>query len=142
MHYKLRMWRADEHQVCFSTGTLTRHGTTFGCTSYCHAVSALNQAVTCPLGLPLLLQIAWRLHRMALNATHEAFVGFAIDGVPKKVAGQSANLWTLMIGSAADNATPTVTLDFDFTWQASCCTAAWQASPESPAVLLRTLARV
>jgi hypothetical protein len=63
-------------------------------------------------------QIAWRLHRMALNATHEAFVGFAVDGKPKKIA-QTANLWALMRGSAADNDTPTVTLDFDFVWQVS-----------------------
>ena len=53
---------------------------------------------------------------MALNATHDAFIGFAIDGQPKKIA-QSANLWTLMRGNAADTDTPTVTLDFDFVWQ-------------------------
>jgi len=53
---------------------------------------------------------------MALNAAHEAFAGFAIDGKPKKIA-QSANLWTVMRGSAAENEAPTVTLDFDFVWQ-------------------------
>lgn len=62
------------------------------------------------------VQIAWRLHRMALNASHNAFVGFAIDGIPKKIA-QTDGLWTVMRGSAADNDTPTVTLDFDFVWQ-------------------------
>lgn len=53
---------------------------------------------------------------MALNATHEAFVGFAVDGKQKKIA-QTANLWALMRGSAADTDTPTVTLEFDFVWQ-------------------------
>jgi hypothetical protein len=55
---------------------------------------------------------------MALNATHEAFGGFAVDGKPKKIA-QTANLWALMRGSAADTDTPSVTLDFDFVWQVS-----------------------
>jgi hypothetical protein len=62
------------------------------------------------------MQIAWRLHRMALNATHEAFVGFSVDGKQKKIA-QTANLWALMRGSAADTDTPTVTLEFEFVWQ-------------------------
>lgn len=54
---------------------------------------------------------------MALNAAHtNAFVGLAIDGKQKKIA-QTANLWSIMRGNAADTDTPTVTLDFDFVWQ-------------------------
>jgi glutathionylspermidine synthase len=68
--------------------------------------------------LLLLPQIAWRLHRMALTAQHECFAGFSIDGVLKKIS-QSANLWSVMRGSAAENQTPTVTLDFDFCWEVS-----------------------
>lgn len=79
-------------------------------------------------------QIAWRLHRMALNATHEAFVGFTVDGQPKKVA-QTATMWQLMRGNAAESDTPTVTLDFSFVWQdtllpqwaAVTIQAAWRA---------------
>jgi hypothetical protein len=68
-------------------------------------------------------QIAWRLHRMALNAAHtNAFVGLAIDGKQKKIA-QTANLWSIMRGNAADSDTPTVTLDFEFVWQV--CVADW-----------------
>eukprot|EP00775_Hariotina_reticulata_P004522 gene4522-4774_t len=73
MHYRLRMWRADDHQI------------------------------------------AWRLHRMALNAKQSCFENFAINGVPKKIA-ETANLWSVMRGSAAENEKPTVTLDFDFVW--------------------------
>lgn len=69
-------------------------------------------------------QIAWRLHRMALSATHEAFVHFAIDGRPMKIA-QKANVWALMRGSAADHDTPTVTLDFDFIWQVDEALVPW-----------------
>lgn len=71
---------------------------------------------------------------MALNATHEAFAGFAIDGKPKKIA-QSANLWTVMRGSAAENEAPTVMLDFDFVWQV--CGAACMQDPTI--CLMRTL---
>lgn len=54
---------------------------------------------------------------MALNAAHtNAFVGLAIDGKQKKIA-QTANLWSIMRGNAADTDTPTVTLDFDFVWK-------------------------
>jgi hypothetical protein len=53
---------------------------------------------------------------MALTAQHECFSGFSIDGVLKKIS-QSANLWSVMRGSAAENQTPTVTLDFDFCWE-------------------------
>lgn len=55
---------------------------------------------------------------MALTAAHPCFAGFSIDGVPKKIS-QSANLWSVMRGSAAENQTPTVTLDFDFVWEVS-----------------------
>lgn len=53
---------------------------------------------------------------MALHATHDAFVSLAIDGQIKKIA-QTANLWSLMRGNAADTDTPTVTLSFDYVWQ-------------------------
>jgi glutathionylspermidine synthase len=91
-------------------GTLWRNSTQEeGCTGHSF-ILAFNPAVLC------CVQIAWRLHRMALNAAHDAFAGFAIDGKLKKIA-QTANLWSLMRGSAADTDTPTVTLDFDFVWQ-------------------------
>jgi hypothetical protein len=41
------------------------------------------------------VQIAYRLHRMALNAKHDAFLGFCIDRCPVKIA-QTANLWAVM----------------------------------------------
>ncbi|GBF91729.1 hypothetical protein Rsub_04033 [Raphidocelis subcapitata] len=71
-------------------------------------------------------QIAWRLHRMALTAQHGCFENFCMDGVPKKFS-ESANLWSIMRGNAAESATPTVTLDFDFVWP-DTVTPQWAAT--------------
>jgi hypothetical protein len=52
---------------------------------------------------------------MSLNAEHDCFLGFAINGVSKKIA-QCTGLWTIMRGSAAENDMPSVILDFEFSW--------------------------
>jgi hypothetical protein len=52
---------------------------------------------------------------MALTAQHDCFGSFRMDGVLKNFS-QSANMWQVMRGNAAESATPTVTLDFDFAW--------------------------
>jgi len=46
---------------------------------------------------------------MALTAQHSCFSDFRMDGVAKNFS-QSANMWQVMRGNAAENATPTVRL--------------------------------
>lgn len=59
--------------------------------------------------------MAYKLYKMARNASHTSIKNFKIDGTERKLS-RGWSMWTIMCGNVHESETPNVTLEFDFEW--------------------------